>query len=167
MMQVPALLRSPARFRLLVAGAFVLLALGVAIMIKLERIADRNQQLNDGEVALKMDDGPTGVRKLEPLARSGDKTAQSILGEVYAFGVVAGVPKNDELAIRWFRAAGPMSRDPRKGEDPAAESEYWVGRAYADGGGPVDQNLVESRKWLERAAQGGSREAAEMLKRKQ
>ncbi len=118
-------------------------------------------------MALKEDRGLEGVHILEPLARSGDVRAQSILGEVYALGKVGGVEKDDEMAIRWFRAAGPWKREPREGEDPAAESEYWVGRSYTEGSAPYDRNQAKGREWLERAARGGSREAAEMLKKQQ
>jgi TPR repeat protein len=129
-----------------------------------QRTADRNRQFDAGIMALKEDRGWDGVRILEPLAEAGDQQAQSILGEVYALGEVNGVPRNDELAIRWFRAAGPMDREPRQGEDPAAEAEYWVGKSYAEGSAPYHLDVAEGRKWLERAARGGSREAAAMLK---
>lgn len=153
--------------RTFIIGALVLFVVLAAGGLWLLRGNERNRQFDAGLMALKEDRGQDGVRTLEPLARAGDRQAAGILGEVYALGTIAGVPKNDELAVRWLRAAGPHGRKPRPGEDPAADAEYWIGRGYAEGDGPYHKDRVESRKWLERAAKGGSREAAEMLNQQQ
>jgi len=161
-------LKFAARHWLLVSGGTILLVLAAAASVKvLNDSNDRNRQFDAGIMALKEDRGQDGVRLLEPLAKAGDRQAAGILGEVYALGEVNGVRKNDELAIRWFRAAGPMDREPRRGEDPAAEAEYWVGKSYAEGSGPYDRDVAEGRKWLERAARGGSPEAAALLRQRQ
>ena|ERR1700757_932833 len=132
----------------IVCGSVVL----VVVLIVL-----RNYRFEAGARALKTGDYQTALGKLKPLAVLGDRPAQYVLGEMYAFGF--GVEKNDERAIYWFRKAALLAE---KGADPAAPAELSVSREYAKGRG-VKPDHEESLKWLQRAAAGGSKEAIREL----
>lgn len=123
----------------------------------------RNYQMYAGLEAYKTENGLTAIEKLKPLAYLGEKTAQIIIGSIYAYGL-NGIPKNDAEAIYWFRrcgSIGPFAVE--AGDDPAAPHELDVAKAYMNGNYGVKVDLIESRKWLHLAAQGGSKEAATIL----
>lgn len=123
----------------------------------------RNHQMEAGVYALKTNNGAIALEKLKPLAQLGDKKAQMLVGYIFAYGW-GGVTKNDMDAISWFRRCrsvlGHVAED---GIDPAATFELSVAKAYAEGKEGVEVDPVESEKWLELAAKGGNREAAEIL----
>ena len=108
-------------------------------------------------VALKLDDNATAAERLRVLARLGHSDAQYHLGMMYAFGW--GVPKNDEVAIRWFSRARLW---PDGASEAAAPAEYYVGKRLEEGLG-VPKDLAEARKWYERAATGGYPKAKQWL----
>ena len=116
-----------------------------------------------GVRAYKQENGVTALSKLKPLAYLGDKSAQMILGSIYAYGL-NGIQKNDAEAIYWFRRCGPLR--PLANEvtvDPAAPHELGVAKAYLTGNQGVKTDLVEAEKWLRLAANGGSKEATAIL----
>ena len=135
-----------------------LLVVGVGLLLL------RNYQMDAGGRAIKEGNGVVALEKLKPLAYFGDKTAQLLMGEIYALGL-GGVTKNDTEAIYWFRRCGPIvaSAD-EKDADPAASHELSVAKAYASGNQGVKADPVESAKWLRLAAEGGSKEAAMIAK---
>ena len=123
----------------------------------------RNYQMEAGVRAYKAENGIIALEKLKPLAYLGDKTAQMIVGSIYAYGL-NGVPKNDANAIYWFRRCGPIgSLIVEDGGDPAAPHELGVAKAYASGRESVKADAAESEKWLQLAAEGCNKEAAVML----
>jgi TPR repeat protein len=140
---------------------FVLVMIGVVLLLL------RNYQMNEATLKFKEDNGIAAVGKLKPLAYLGDKTAQFLLGNAYAFGW-SGVQKNDAEAIYWFRRCssfGPLAIE--EGVDPAAPYELGVGKTYASGAEGVKADPAESLKWLKLADKGGSKEAAAMLTQSQ
>ncbi|MFC5473806.1 hypothetical protein [Paraherbaspirillum soli] len=139
----------------------VLAAIGAGLYVL------RNYQMEAGVQAYKAGQSATALEKLKPLAYLGDKTAQMIVGSIYAYGV-NGVAKNDADAIYWFRrcgSIGPLLVEP--GEDPAAPHELSIAKSYAYGEEGVKVDPVESKKWLQLAAKGGSKEAIAMLAKSQ
>jgi TPR repeat protein len=137
-------------------------AVVVLITIVLGLAFVRNYEMDLATCALKDNDGPDGItaaRILTPLAELGDGTAQYILGNIYADGL--GVQKDDREAIYWFKRAALFAE---AGADPAAPAELAEAKAYAEGGGGVKVDPVESAKWLRLAAAGGSKEAADILR---
>lgn len=127
----------------------ILIAFGLVLSLVVLGIVFRNFQLDAATSAMKARDYSVAVTKLTPLAHLGDRQAQYLLGQMYAFGW--GVAKDDEQAIQWFRKAAMWSDG---AADPAAPAEYYVGRSYREGQGVV-ANEAEAAKWLQRAAQGG------------
>jgi TPR repeat protein len=148
--------------RYILTGAIICLLVLTAGGIALWTRVERQRQVDEAIAALKLDQGQVAVQKLEPLARSGDHTAQRELGWIYAVGL-GGVERNDNLAIQWFSLAGPMMRNPAKGEDRAADAELWVAYAYANGEQGAVPDKSESLKWLSRSAKGGNPDAVELL----
>jgi TPR repeat protein len=123
----------------------------------------RNYQMDEGIRALKSDNGYSALARFKPLAALGDRTAQTLVGSIYAFGW-GGVSKNDTEAIYWFRRCGPVGPTERDGAvDRAAQAELVVGKSYATGEQGVKVDPVESAKWLKLAAKGGSKEASALL----
>lgn len=131
-----------------ICGGFVL-AIGLLLA--------RNSMLDSAILMMKEDRFEQAASKLQPLAKLGDSTAQSLLGDLYAFGW--GVPKSNETAIELYRRAG--TDDPTV-NDAAAPAMYYVGKRYLDGPGARD--LAEGKKWLERASKGRFGKATERLK---
>lgn len=117
-----------------------------------------NVRYDEGAAALKALDYGTAVERLEPLASLGDSTAQFVVGQLYAFGL--GVAKDDERAIMWFRKS---AWEHHSESDRAAPAEYFVAQEYSETGGLVEPNYVEAKKWLQKAAEGGHKEAASHL----
>jgi uncharacterized protein len=125
----------------------------------------RNMVLDNATLQIKTGEFNRAAVKLKILANVGDSTAQSLLGDLYAFGW--GVSKDDEAAVYWYRRAGPIGpTDPFDGavSDPAAPAMYYVGRQYMEGTS-IKRDESEARKWLERSAKGGFLKADEELKR--
>nr|WP_272881674.1 hypothetical protein [Fundidesulfovibrio soli] len=114
-------------------------------------------------MARKTGDGNTAVYYLKPLAFLGERTAQRLLGEIYALGQ-AGIDINDAEAIYWFGRCGvSLPTVLGDGENPAAPHEVEVAKQYATGGWGVKADPVECAKWLTLAAEGGNKEAQALL----
>lgn len=123
----------------------------------------RNYQMDGGVKALKEERGRAALSRLKPLAILGDKSAQVLVGTIYAYGL-GGAPKSDQDAIYWFRRSGPVGKyRVEDNTDPAAPFELDVAKAYATGEQGVKADPAESAKWLKLAAKGGSKEAAALL----
>jgi len=120
-------------------------------------IVGRNWLLDQATSEMKTDEFDRSAVKLKLLANVGDPTAQSFLGDLYAYGW--GVSKEDERAIYWYRRAGSSERSV---SDPAAPAMYYVGKHYLEA---TPSNNIEARKWFERSARGGFSKAKEDLEK--
>lgn len=139
----------------------VALVAGMAVFV-MAFIFVEQRELDTAAVALQNDNGTVALKRLKPLAYLGNKSAQCILGSLYAFGD-AGVSKNDIQAIYWFRRCGSMGLPVERTSDPAATSELVVAKDYLYGEAGVHVDRTEGIKWLKRAVAGGSKEAAVLL----
>ena len=81
---------------------------------------------------------------LRARAESGNAQAQYELGQIYATG--DGVPRNDELALKWLRPAATQGH---------TGAQYNLGLMYKDGRG-TERNFVEAYKWLNLSAARGN-----------
>ena len=141
----------------LLVGVVALAVTGMGLLLL------RNAQMDRGVRALKEENGAVALERLKPLALLGDKTAQMLVGSIYAYGS-GGIPKSDVDAIYWFHrlgSFGPVVVE--EGVDSAAPYELAVAKAYAHGTDGVKADPAESLKWLKLAAKGGSKEAVDML----
>ena len=141
----------------LLVGVVALAVTGMGLLLL------RNDQMDRGVRALKEENGAVALERLKPLALLGDKTAQMLVGSIYAYGS-GGIPKSDVDAIYWFHrlgSFGPVVVE--EGVDSAAPYELAVAKAYAHGTDGVKADPAESLKWLKLAAKGGSKEAVDML----
>ena len=84
------------------------------------------------------------LRKLEPLAKQGDATAQYNLGTMYQYG--QGVTRNHQTAVKWYTLAAEQG-------DTYAQSN--LGSMYQFGQG-VAQNDKTAIKWYTLAAEQGN-----------
>lgn len=142
---------------------YITTILALVVIVGISLLLLRNYRMEAGIVAYKDGNGPLALEELKPLAHMGDKAAQLMVGSIYAYGV--GVGKDDEEAIYWFRRYGPIGTGgDDQASDPAAQLELGVAKVFATGGEGVRADPVESAKWLRRAAEGGSKEAAALLK---
>lgn len=115
--------------------------------------------LDKAGLALKEGNGKGAIEYLQPLAKLGDTEAQSLLGDIYAYGW-AGVPKDADLASAWFRKCGACDGVVLSGEsDPAAPHQLIVAKSYFEGADGVEPDPLQGTQWLRRAARGGSKEA--------
>jgi len=102
--------------------------------------------LHAGEFRLGLDayldgDYDKAIEIWQPLAESGNATAQYSLGTLYDVG--RGVPKDHEKAVHWFRLAAEQGH-------PAAQ--FNLGNAYRAGQG-VSQDHYLAASWWRRAAE--------------
>jgi uncharacterized protein len=116
-------------WRVLVALALALLAGGSALAASAQ----------DGVAALHREDYAKALAILGPLGKSGNATAQTYLGYMYANGY--GLPQNYIEAANWLRLAS---------EQGFPEAQYLLGLMYNKGQG-VPQDYVEAYKWLDLA----------------
>ena len=86
---------------------------------------------------------PEEVRDLIRGAEQGDARAQVGLGVLYQKGL--GVPKDYQLAFKWYRRAAVQRQ---------ANAQFTVGLSYASGKG-VSQDFVLAYKWVHLAAAQG------------
>jgi uncharacterized protein len=93
----------------------------------------------DGVAALRRQDYTKALAILGPLGRSGNPTAQTYLGYMYANGY--GLPQNYIEAAAWLRLAS---------EQGYPEAQYLLGLMYNKGQG-VPQDYIEAYKWLDLA----------------
>ena len=99
--------------------------------------------LEDGYVAYRAMDFGKAAEIWQPLAETGDPTAQYLLGNLYADG--KGVARDDAAAFKWFRLAADQGN---------AAAQYNVAASYAAGVG-VAKSEVEAARWFRRAAEQG------------
>jgi len=111
----------------------IALAFGAANTASADPIAD-------GYAAFERADYPETLRIWEPLAKKGDRLAQSLLGAMHYHG--QGVPQNYAEAVKWYRLAAEQG-------DAGARTD--LGEMYRDGKG-VPQNHAEAAKWYRLAA---------------
>lgn len=83
------------------------------------------------------------VAMIQPLAESGNASAQFLMGGIYSKG--EGVPQDDELAVSWWRKAALQGV-------PDAQNE--LGVALLDGTG-IMPDPEEAVIWYRRAAESG------------
>ena len=67
-------------------------------------------QFSDGQAAFNRQDYTTALRLWRLAAEQGDADSQSNLGRMYANGL--GVPKDDKLAVKWYRLAADQGNAP-------------------------------------------------------
>ena len=87
------------------------------------------------------------AEELLPLAEQGDAEARYNLGTMYNQG--KGVPKDNQLAVKWFRKAA---------EQGDAKAQNILGLMYDMGEG-VPQDYILAHKWLNVAAAQGQKNA--------
>ncbi len=150
---------------------FFLLAFLVCFSVRLY-----GANLEAGRRAYEHKDYANAMRELAPLAQAGQVDAQVLLGKMYMLG--QGVPKDADVALKWFRAAaeqgnaqgqfflGAMyllpSKDVPQGlrwlrlsaEQGMPDAQLLLGMAYLKGS-DVPQDLVEADMWLHLAATQG------------
>lgn len=135
----------------------------IAVAIVGGGLSYRWQALDKAGLALKDDNGALAIQHLRPLAYIGDEEAQSALGSIYAYGW-GGVSRDFAIATYWFRRCGECNGVESHGEvDPASPHQLIVGKSYLDGSGGVAKDELEGYKWLGLAAEGGNKEAQQIL----
>ncbi len=85
-------------------------------------------------------------------AKAGDLESQHLLGRMYE--KANGVPRDLDVALRWYRSAADKGH---------AASQRRVAAAYAFGVGGVKKDEVEALKWLKLAAESGDTRAQKQL----
>jgi len=132
----------------------------VAILASLSggAVVYRNIRFDAAAAALKSGDYSEAIEHLRPLAALGDREAQFLLGQVYAFGW--GVRPDQQEALKWLRrsAYGATTES-----DPAAAAAFFIARDFAEGVGLSAPNESEAVKWLKVSAEGGFHQAAKRL----
>lgn len=88
-------------------------------------------------------DESSETREMIRRAGQGNADAQTALGRAYKVG--KGVPKDQTLAVNWFRKAA---------EQGDADAQLWVAWAYRDGEG-VPQDYAQALNWYRKAAEQG------------
>jgi TPR repeat protein len=104
--------------------------------------------LQAGKRAYEQKDYASAMKELAPLAHEGKVDAQVLLGKMYMLG--QGVPKDADLALKWFRAAS---------EQGNAEAEFFLGAMYLLPAKDIPQGM----KWLRLSAEQGTPDAQLLL----
>jgi uncharacterized protein len=95
-------------------------------------------------------DYATALKETQPLAERGNPEAQLILGKMYLKG--QGVPKEPELANKWFTQAAVQGN---------AESQFFLGAWYLLPHRDIEAGL----KWMRLSAEQGNQDAQLLLGR--
>jgi TPR repeat protein len=141
------------RKAVLLAIALAIVAIGAFLV---HRWMSEARAVDDGIVAWKNGDDERAIRMLEPYADGGNKLAQRTVGMAYAYG--QGVTRDRARAHVLLRKA--------LGSD--AHSTYlWIAKSFENGGDGVVADPGEAREWYRIAADEGSVEAQERLKREE
>ena len=90
-----------------------------------------------------------GVKWYRKAAELGHAKAQYALGNIYRYGTVGGVPKDEVEAVKWIRKAAEQGLD---------EAQYRLGWCYFRGSG-VDQDETAAVEWYRKAAKQDYRKA--------
>jgi len=101
----------------------------------------------DGYADYQRRDFPAAVKKWRNVAEAGNPNAQSLLGEMYAFG--QGVPLNYPEAVRWLRMAAAQG---------VAKAHFKLGSMYEKGHG-FTKNPAMAHRWYSLADAAGHPEA--------
>ena len=101
----------------------------------------------DGYADYQRRDFPAAVKKWRNVAEAGDPNAQSLLGEMYAFG--QGVPLNYPEAHRLLRMAAAQG---------VAKAQFKLGSMYEKGLG-FEKNPAMAHRWYSLADAAGHPEA--------
>jgi TPR repeat protein len=101
----------------------------------------------DGYADYQRRDFPAAVKKWRNVAEAGDPNAQSLLGEMYAFG--QGVPLNYPEAHRLLRMAAAQG---------VAKAQFKLGSMYEKGLG-FEKNLAMAHRWYGLADAAGHPDA--------
>ncbi len=133
------------------ASVIVVAAVGVGLLWF------RFSEMDKAGRALKEGDGAAAVEHLVRVARLGDRTAQLLLGNAYAYGW-AGITKDDSAALYWFSRSGPIEGL------PAGSNELSVAELYLKGNEGLKPDSVEGAKWLAIAAEAGNQKAEAALR---
>jgi TPR repeat protein len=104
--------------------------------------------LQAGRRAYEQKDYVSAMKELAPLAQEGKVDAQVFLGKMYMLG--QGIPKDADLALKWFRAAADQGN---------AEGEFFLGAMYLLPRKDISQGL----KWLRLSAEQGTPDAQLLL----
>jgi TPR repeat protein len=104
--------------------------------------------LQAGKRAYEQKDYVTATKELAPLAQQGNAEAELLLGRMYMSG--QGVPKDRDLALKWFRAAADQGN---------AEGQFFLGAMYLLPAKDISQGL----KWLRLSAEQGMPDAQLLL----
>lgn len=158
----------------------VLAVVGLTLALAFPLCASANP-LSDAMDALQADDYPKAAKLFLPLAKNGDRIAQSTLGMLYDYG--KGVPQDYRKAAKWYLLSiaqgtdGPqvparlawmyrfgkgVPQEPKESlklyrmaeiqGDPSAFSA--LGDMYYEGEGTT-QDFVEAAQWYRLAAEAG------------
>ena len=130
----------------------ILAAIILTIVFCAVGINYRFERFNRGTLALKTGDYQTALNNLRPLASWGDRNAQFILAQMYAYGL--GVERDAAVAFQWLSRA-----DAKR----ATGEAYVIAKNYIDGAPETKPDQREAVKWFRIAAENGSREAAKIL----
>lgn len=119
----------------------------VALVLSACIVSALADSLQDGITAVNRKDYPAAIKLLEPLARSGNASAQLRIGLLHYHG--HGVRESDAQALQWFERAA------RQG---LAEAQFHLGNMYAYGlaspGADVDASRLAAQWYFEAARQG-------------
>lgn len=96
----------------------------------------------------------TQLTPWQEAAKRGDPHAEYLMGNAYAAGMPSlGIKKDLSAAFAWYLKAARQND---------VDAQYEVGAAYVLGEG-VKQDLKQARIWLKRAADGGHKDARDIL----
>jgi uncharacterized protein len=108
----------------------------------------RGADFQAGKRAYQQKDFAPAMKELTPLAEQGNAGAQLFLAKMYMSG--QGVPKDADLAVRWFKAAADQGN---------AEGQFFLGAMYLLPAKDIPQGL----KWLRLSAEQGMADAQLLL----
>jgi len=110
---------------------------------KAENSPEAKRALAEISAAMGQKDYAKSLEVAKPLADSGNRDAQMVLGYLYETG--SGVKANDEESVYWYRKAA---------EQGNIQAEYNLGLAYEFGRG-VTKNYYEAVRWYKQASEHG------------
>lgn len=121
-----------------------LTALAVISLLLVWPICGMTADFQTGQDAFNRGDYTTALSVLLPLAKEGDKAAQTTIGTMYARGL--GVTQDFSQALAWYSKAAAQ------GDSTAQVKLGWL---YANGNG-IPQDFTEASKWFRKSADTGS-----------
>lgn len=148
---------------IMVAGGAAFLSVGAAGVVLMQgpsaapaaEIATADQPAQPARAAVAL--GPQSLGLLEPASAAAATRPPAQLADALlaAFGKAArGVEAGDPGALAKLKAIAEAGHPP---------AQFYLGKLYETGEHGVKQNLVEARRWTERAAEGGDAAAMHNL----